>query len=178
MFNQQYSEFTLNARLVHKLKKGILYSSSFSLLSLGWLLFGRGASTCSPYQVYAAGAFLLAGACLVAVAPYLFIMLIQMRRLSIGSYELSLSSVGIERIHRRGASMVSQEQWLVSDIQQVCISRSAVGREQALETCMRYFQALFSDEHYYTVYLVDAHHQEHWLLTSSDGEEIRRYIKS
>lgn len=174
MLNQQYSELALNERLAQKLKKGILLSSSLVLLSLAWLLLGHGLYDCTPYRLYVAGAFLAAGACLTVVAPCLFMMLIQLRRLSIGCYDLALSSESIVRKHYRGASLISREQWSPSHMTQVCISRSVLGREQTLVTRSGFFLSLFfKDEHYYTVYFVDAQHRTYWLLTSSDCEQIR-----
>ena len=174
MFNEKYKELTLNARLARKIKRGILLSSSLVLLALTWLLFGHGIWQAGSYQRVVVVAFFAAGTCLVFTVPCLLIMLIHLRRLSIGSYELSISAESITRIHYSKSIKVAQEQWPTSHIKQVCISRSTLAREQTLVTGAWLLLPLFKDELYYTVYVVDAHQREHWLLTSSDCEPIHK----
>lgn len=172
MYHQNYGELPLNTRLAQKMKKHILLYSSLVLLSLAWLLLGHGLITCSPYQLYVVGTYYVAGICLVCTVPNIVIMLIHLRRISIGNYDLRLSNERIERIHHRGLTQISQKQWSINSIAQLCISRSTLGQEQALETGGGALLSLFKDEHYYTVYLIDTHHQEHWLLTSSNREQM------
>lgn len=174
MIDFQCSELVLNARLAKKLRNGIRLALALVLVSLLFLIFGQGLNTWRFYSYFAVPAFLAAGLCLTYASPCLWIMIIQWRRLSIGRYELSLSHEGIVRKHYRGASLMSQEQWSPSDITQVCISRSVLGREQTLVTFAWFLRALFfGDELYFSVYLVDRQHREHWLLTSTDSEQIR-----